>query len=192
MRMSDVTVLGVLVPTVVLGDIGMDVPHGEVVVIPAEKAEKSKDLWRAVSQRQLFRIMAGPHARGLPLPQEGAALVPSAGILVERARALEEENQALREALVRQEREFQSAQRQNDGKLDAILTMLSNGIPVVAGVTVPKGSEVSGEAPAFIPTSILPENSKVRIEPNRKEVDGSGLAAAGGKLRELRNKTGTQ
>lgn len=175
---SDVTVFGLLVPTCVLHDIGMDVPHGETVVIPAEKAQRSKDLWRSIGQKQIFRLMQGPQSKK-PFPPLDPHILP----IPDRTKELEAENQALKTALSTQA-----------AKLDTILSLLQAGIPLSALTAAPRASTapvsqvVGGEAPAFIPSSITPENSEARIEPKRAEVDNTDVSGAAGKLRELRQK----
>jgi len=60
---GNVVVFGISPDTVMLEDIQMDVPHSTSVTIPEDLALKSKDLWRALSQRRIFRLTSdlNPH-----------------------------------------------------------------------------------------------------------------------------------
>lgn len=60
---GNVVVFGISPDTVMLEDIQMDVPHSTSVTIPEDLALKSKDLWRALSQRKIFRLTSdlNPH-----------------------------------------------------------------------------------------------------------------------------------
>lgn len=177
---ADVTVLGLMVPTCLLGDIAMDVPHGQVVVIPADKALRSKDLWRCIGQKLLFRMQGGP---GRPYAPVGTGVSPD--VLLSRTENLEEESRQLRSALAAQTE-----------KLDAILSLLQSGTPWVAGpqasgahvAKVSAAEVVASEAPTFIPSAIAPQNAETRIEPRESEGESVSVLGAAEKLRELRQK----
>src|ERR1700760_4745595 len=59
--MADVVVFGLDIETVPLDDIMMDVPHARTVTIPEDKAIRSKDLWRALSQKRIFKLSPDPN-----------------------------------------------------------------------------------------------------------------------------------
>ena len=196
--MSDVTVFGLVSGTHVIEDLGMSVPHGHTITIPADKAQKSKDLWRAIGQRNLFLIQSGPYLHRTVNVAAGAippapTHVPMDKSFLDRQRALEEENQQLRDALQRQRLEAQSAEQRQQAKLDTILDMLKTGIPTM-GVQAAPGSSpqaptraVADDAPTFIPAVIRPEPVESRIEAKHAESDTT-LSGASDKLRELRRK----
>lgn len=178
----DIIVFGLTVPTCVLHDIGRDVPHGETVTIPGDMAYRSKDLWRAIGQRQIFRITRGPGPNALaqvpkPAPPPPVVVVPPPS----RDEALESENRALKEQLLNQSQ-----------KLDSIIALLQAGVPMAAiqaaSSANPHISAVADETPIYIPSLIKPENAEIRIEPQRSESEGSQVSGAAEKLRELRQR----
>lgn len=182
--MSDVTVMGLVMGTHLIADIGMDVPHGVSITIPGELAVRSRDLWLGISQKKLFRLGAGarPSGPGRPPPPK----VTEAEALLARNKLLEAEVETLKGALGEQ-----------GSKLDAILAALA-ARPQVINTTVIQGGPqtpvranpdvVGGEAPTFIPSEIKPKNAEVRAEVKTAEAEGAGVSDAGAKLRQLRKK----
>jgi hypothetical protein len=182
--MSDIRVLGLVMGTHLIEDIQMDVPYGTTVIVAAEKAARSKDLWRGISQRCLFQL---PSAAA-PTVSTRPAVVPDQEndrlqALEDRHRVLEEENRRLRSAL-------QTASAQQDQKLDAILAALQGGgFQAVQGQASPgrvsKAEVADGAAPTFIPSEIKPKDAEARIEA-RKEEAPSEVANSAERLRRLR------
>jgi hypothetical protein len=202
MSAGDVTVFGLVVGTHVLTDIGMDVPHGHTVTIPAAKAQKSKDLWRAISQKCIFLIQSGPYAHrnvdvtGTYVPPPPVHQFTADPAMSDRQQALEDENRQLKETLIRQRQEAEAAEKRQQGKLDSILELLRSGaathtIVMSQGVQgapgQPRATPIEDDAPTFIPAVIRPENAETRIEAKKAESD-STLSGASDKLRELRRK----
>lgn len=184
---GDVTVLGLHPVSCHLEDIAMDVPHGTSVVIPADKAARSKDLWRAVSQRLLFRL-----DNGLTIIQNGAPnpLTSEITMLRERIRALEEENRTLRAELAHQDAASQ-------GKLDAILSMLQKGpalrmeIPSEGTVRPMASGVVEVAPPPYIPSQIrseVPLDAHVQAETGSSEA--TNVSEATSELRRFRQRGG--
>jgi hypothetical protein len=173
--MSDVRVHGLVMGSVLIEDISVDVPQGVTVVIPAEKSAKSKDLWRLVAQKRLFRL--GPQMHSYPTV---ATVTPNeADHLREENRLLLEQNALLRQAI--------SAQ---GGKLDAILGLLESGkFAPSNGVQAKPTDLVNGDAPTYIPTEIKPTVADKHIEVKSETSAGSGVAGAGAALRKLRKGT---
>jgi hypothetical protein len=179
---GDVTVFGLMVPTCVIPDITMDVPHGHTMVIPAEKAHVSKDLWRLIGQKCLFQMRSGPRPA---MPSPYATSISS------RQQKLEDENAQLRSDIAQQQR----ASADTQAKLDTILGLLQSGALSVASAShVVAGtaqktevSTVDGSAPTFIPTTITPEGAQARIE-SKKEESTSTATSSASKLREMRKK----
>lgn len=161
----------------------MDVPHGMTVTIPALRAHKSKDLWRAISQKRLFHLQSGPAMAFPPsLPTHDASGVD---VYQEHTRILLRENQLLRDALEKKDSEMQS-------KLDNILGLLQAGVPVAPPSPV-RGTApqvvtgvVSGEVPTFIPSQIKPEGVEVQITTTAEESAGAGVSSAASALRKFR------
>lgn len=183
---GDITVLGLHPTTCVLADIGMDVPHGTTAVIPADKAARSHDLWRSISQRYLFQIKSGAaisNAAPNPLRTENEELRG-------RVRYLEEENQALRKAL-------QLLEGSQQTKLDAILGLLQGAsksvLPYSPGGYPPEPPEgvaavVEVSPPPFIPSKIRSDESlQARVQTEKGSSDAS-VTEATTRLREIRHR----
>lgn len=178
MSIGDIRVVGLVMGTHVLEDIGMDVPHGITVTIPAAKACVSKDLWRAISQRCIFQLQSGA-----PSAVPKVADTSEADGLREQVRLLLAENARLKTALAVKEEAAQA-------KLDTILALLQAGgrpQPIgVAKVSTPDLGVVSGEVPTFIPSQIKPDNVEVQIVPASMESLGQGVSEAASALRKFR------
>ena len=196
MMVGDVTVVGLDTSTVVLLDIGMDVPHRVVTTIPADRATVSKDLWRAISQRRLFQLHAGPATQVAVRPVAPPAT--SDGWQA-RCRALEAENVQLRArvteleaALSRPVEALAPVVADSTGKLDEILALLRSGKTVVAAghapvAQAPRTGVVEVDVPAFIPTEIKPKDFEGRLtEVEAATSEASNLGSAASALRKLR------
>jgi hypothetical protein len=191
---GDVTVFGTVAGTYVIEDICMDVPHGQTVVIPADKAARSKDLWRGVSSKCLFQLHSGSGpgtAATPPRTTPDDVLQQRLQHYEQRNRFLEEENAQLKERLA-------EATGYNQ-KLDAVLAAIQ-GIPAstvivqqgVSGTATssPRTDLADGSAPAFIPSEIKPKEATARIEV-KQETAESDVAGAAGRLRKLRQGAGS-
>jgi hypothetical protein len=193
--MSDVRVIGLNMHTVLIEDIGIDVPHRVTVAVPGDKAARSKDLWRLIAQKQLFRLDPGfrhvpPVVAPPPIPgvdSETARLREENRLLAERNDLLHAEQDRIRSVLA-------GRLENQDGKLDAILGMLATvkatGGTVQAGSAPAATAKVSDvvdiEVPTFIPSEIKPKNVEAHIEIQSEKSEGSGVADAGAALRRLR------
>ena len=191
--MNDVRVIGLIWGTsVVIQDIGESVPHGVTVTIPAAKAAKSKDLWRLLSQKQLFRLNPGPfqeYPPGFPVPP----LPDNTELdrLREEKRQLEEQNRLLKQTI-----------DQQGGKLDTILGFLENArlapSPVVVAPQTVSGAPqapvardngvVDAGVPTYIPSQIKPQGVESHVEVQKETAEGNSTARAGAALRKLRQK----
>lgn len=187
--MNDVRVVSLIMHPILIEDISISVPQGATVNIPASKASKSKDLWRLINQKQLFRLNQGPGADPPVAPT-----VPSPSFdaendkLREEKRHLEEQNQLLRQALANQ-----------GGKLDTILGLLESGrlaqapaqaVPITAKANGVDYGVVDAGVPTFIPSEIKPRNVESHITEVKAETsEGSGIEGAGAALRKLRRKS---
>jgi hypothetical protein len=181
--MNDVRVVGLNMHTVFIEDIQVDVPQGSTVMISADKAARSKDLWRLISQKQLFRLNPGPMA---DYPSPPAPVVPSMAEerLREENRVLAEQNLMLRQTLAAQ-----------GGKLDTILDHLLSGKLVSVGPQSYQAGAaqapvnhgvVDNGVPTYIPSEIKPQNVESHIEVQAETSEGSGVNSAGAALRKLR------
>lgn len=181
--MMTVSVVGLVPEPVQLPDIGYDVPHGVVVHIPTEKANNSKDLWRALSQRRIFRLQGGPFTPNLA----PAGPDPEVERLRARVGELEAENARLRAEL------GQRVEPAAAGKLDEILRLLQGGGPGVSGLVVRAAAPVPTGVvdvvvPAFVPSTTRGEVSEARVEVEETAAEGGGVSDARSALRRLRGK----
>jgi len=168
-RVGDIRVIGLVAGTQIIEDIGMDVPHGVTVIIPGDLAIRSKDLWRALSQKCLFQLpSAGP-----PLPQPTPVVVNFDSLRAEarildlekQVHQLEGDKRVLRELL-------NDVQARESQKLDSILSALQGGfqgggisqIPVNFPQPRIKEEVADGSAPTFIPSSIRSKDMDARID----------------------------
>ena len=184
--MSDVKVIGLMAGTYFLEDIGMEVPQGVTVTIPARDAHISKDLWRAISQRCIFQLKPGPSS-----PESSGASSAELELLREQVRLLTEANTRLQMRLAAQDPPQDSSQ-----KLDAILALLHSSGPVALGAPVVRAHApvpdgvVSGDVPTFIPSQIKPEGVDVQISTTPEESAGTGVTDAASALRRFRKTAG--
>ena len=141
---SDVTVFGVTMGGHFIEDINVHVPQNMTVVIPAEHAMLSHDLWRALSQRTLFRLHQGPP----PGPMCAAPTVPHPTV--------EDtvQSQELKAALDEQ-RTLTTALRAQMAEQATLLTALTQAI--MQGGTI-KGALVVSQAAAENAPHIYPCN----------------------------------
>jgi len=183
--MNVVSVVGLAPGTVPLADIGMDVPHGVVVHIPADKASNSKDLWRAINQRSVFRLQAGPNALGpiyVAPPDEGNRLR-------EQVVTLERTVMTLEAALTAKTQELLLER----SKFDQILDLLRSGVPFTSGAvsreatpTLRGSGLVEVDTPTFIPSTIKGGPSESRVTVQEGEGTGDSISGARTALRKLR------
>lgn len=179
-----IAVFGLISPTVLLEDIQMDVPFETTVVIPSEQAMRSKDLWRAISSKQVYQLSKSPNA--VPYPTQEQELRT-------RIRELEQENEDLRSRLLAKHAECDKYSVQQT-MLETILQKLTvpHTLPLTvaatqaAPVTVDMGA-VAGDVPMFIPSNITPEVVETRIETTKSETE-TPVSDAQSKLREMRRK----
>lgn len=176
-------------------DIQVDVPQGVQVTIPAEKAHKSKDLWRAINQKQLFLFRSGPHT-----PMLAPVSTAVERELREKNQRLEAENQELRVQLHQQQTEAQKSMQDTQKlmasqqeRMDSLLKMLTSGAvfsqgPAPRVVGVVDDTVIDGSAPAYIPESITPKTAESRIETKTEQSGSTGVSGAAGRLREMRQR----
>ncbi len=197
--MNDVRVIGVKTGTILIADIAVDVPHGVVVSIPAEKAHVSKDLYRYISQKLLFQVHPGPVNGPLPraLPDMAPVVAPTKAPQAREA-ALDAQVQLLRTALEEREQMFMAALAAQQDKLDKLVTAIAERPVTIYNTThtTPAPKQVvegpSGDAPMFIPSTIkskdMEDTSHVSVQSDSQENSSvSGAAAALKKLRQSNN-----
>ena len=185
---GDVHVVGLKPDTCLLVDIGMDVPHGQIVTIPAERALESKDLNRAINQRWLFKLHPGP----LPDPLAPSPLMQEVVSLRNQVRSLEEENRILRDRLAVFE-----AQSYPHDKIDAILSLLQS-VPLhgtkqeahkpdtIPSPENPESGIVEIPPPPFIPSKIRSDDMRAFIQTDISSGNSGDITEAANRLREMR------
>lgn len=204
--MSDVVVTNVRMGTYVISDIGIDVPHGVVVHIPSEKALRSKDLWRGISQRTLFQFHPSAIHKGAlipvqpPEPLPPPPTEPTAYHAPETlVHALTEHNKALTLAVERRDEVLfalvaeQQRQLTEQGKqlAEAIQLLRERSVTTIAPLTatgvVPGLPDVAnGDAPVFIPSAIKPKDVEAHVNVQTEALEGSSVSDAASALRRLR------
>jgi hypothetical protein len=150
-----------------------------ITTIPAEKAARSKDLWRLLAQKQLVRLNAGPGAQPPPAPPP----MTEADRLREELALLHDQNRLLKLSF-----------EQQGGKLDSILAHLESGrhlAPTLVAVpTAPTAKASNGlveiETPSYIPAEIKPQGVESHVEVKSEVSEGSGVTGAGEALRKIR------
>jgi hypothetical protein len=222
-------VAGMVAGTHIIEDIKVPVPHQVAVRIPADLAHKSKDLWRGIQAGKLFMLTGGYTIKttdDLSAPiavdtlKEFAALKEEFGKVQKVRDELEIEsglvkkgNENLRRDLtqarvendaLRQENEslkevLRSLQAQQDGKLEDILSALtqlsSRPVQMVSstGIAMPPEASlgvVGGESPMFIPADgFKPVGAETSIQVVESTSEGSSIDGAAKKLKGLRRKS---
>jgi hypothetical protein len=197
MGTGDVRVFGLVAGTHVLEDIGMDVPHGREVIIPADKAARSKDLYRAIGQKRIFQLPSQPspqhmapagHVHDDVLQERNRFLEHRCKQLEEEKQRLQEENHGLQASL-----RSALAQHEKDGLntiLQAIQGLKASGTVAASGqAPLPREELADGTAPSYIPSNITPLDAETHIEV-RRETGDSDVSMAAERLRRLRRGAG--
>lgn len=197
-NLGDVVVVGLVHNVHVIEDISINVPYGMTVVIPADKALRSKHLWQGINQRCLHKVPAGA-----PVPTQFVKKAPSS-LDPDKVR-MEAQIRALTDTLQKVQKDNHKLRKEQSDKLDAIMAAIQNGV-VQQAPTLPHQSHgrqntkthqtqedfpmvADGSAPTFLPSQIKPEGAEARIEVQGEESE-SKVSSAAEKLRKLRKKKG--
>lgn len=176
---GDVTVFGITMGQYVIEDIRVIVPQHEVVVIPADKAFQSRDLWRAINQRKVFQLHAGtktwPNGQ-VPPAVETAALADQNKMLEQALADQKAQNAAVLEAMAEQSRVIQQ------------LMQTVTNLRVAPGASAPQTENPSADAPMYVPSTVKPDVIEQRIKTQQSSSDASGVDNARSKLRAFRKK----
>jgi hypothetical protein len=179
---GDVTVFGITMGQYVIEDIRVIVPQHEVVVIPADKAFQSRDLWRAINQRKVFQLHAGtktwPNGQ-VPPAVETAALADQNKMLEQALADQKAQNAAVLEAMAEQSRVIQQ------------LMQTVTNLRVAPGASAPEAPQTdvpSADAPMYVPSTVKPDVKEQRIKAQQSSSDASGVDNARSKLRAFRKK----
>lgn len=200
-------VVGLVMGMHLIEDIKVAVPFKVSVHITAEQMHRSKDLWRAISQKKIFQLSGN---RSFP----NTGLKPSAQKGVDTARivALEKENKTLKQKL-EQERQrngglqdllaglqaqlagFQKAL----GRIESLPALSQQPVMVQGAQMAPVASSapavapseaVGGEAPLFIPSEIAPKDAEANIQIADDTSTDSKVSSAASRLKQLRKQQG--
>ena len=188
MRGGDVRVMGLVNPFHKIEDVRINVAYRTTVIIPAEKAAVSKDLWRSISQRSLFQL---PSAAPPPVSKAGqtTASVQDTEAIQSRLASLEDRNTKLAAESQLLRTQLAESQEKQQGTLEAILTQLKTNPQVrytQAGNGAVGATELAdGAAPNFIPEVIKPGDAEARIE-SRQEEAVSDVSSVADKLKKMR------
>ncbi len=197
MGVGDMRVFGMVVGNYVIHDIGVTVPHGREVTIPADKASKSKDLHKGLSQKSIFLLPSQPapqhvapvtHIRDDILQERNGFLEARCKQLEEENKRLLDENQRVQESL--RLSASQGEQERMDTILKAIQGIKTGPVTYVNGAApVSRADVADGTAPQFIPAEIAPKDAESRISTQRQTGD-MGVSDAADKLRKMRRGAG--
>jgi hypothetical protein len=211
MSPGDLVVCGVSAD-IVVEDIGLNVPKGVAVPVPGDSAQRSKDLWRYISQGLIFQCDVSNIRRSapfVPAPVESLKYIEAynsnlARIQGDLARVttaksdleadigrLQAENARLRVELA-----DERAKTQKLDKLDDILKLLqkqSVAQPPLRsdlGSGSNKGPAVDGAVPMYIPSQIKSEGPSdvVGLVARVGQTEGGSVAVATQALRNARKR----
>ena len=192
--LGDVVVVGMVQDRHVIADISFNVPYGIDTTIPGALAAQSKDLWRDIGQRKLFKkpsaVMPAPHPVSHKAPPQNNKQLEA---LSKQVAELQRENKELVASI----RAKESSESRLEMKLEALLDAVKNGITMAPGTVTPGVAApvakavplVDGSAPTFLPSQIKMEDVEARIDVQGESSD-SNVSDAAAKLRALRKKKG--
>jgi len=215
MNPGDMVVCGVSAD-IVVEDIGLNVPKGMAVPVPGDSAQRSKDLWRYISQGLIFKCDVSNIVRSAPpapAPVESLKYIEVYNSNLSRIQGelaqvktakadletdlgrLQAENAKLRAELAEERAKIQKLD-----KLDDILTLLQKQPAAQqslrsALVTLPNNggngsSSVEEAAPMYIPSQIKPDGSSdgVGLVARVGQSDGGAVTGAAQALRNVRKR----
>jgi len=194
MEIGGISVVGLAAGEHYLPDIQIVVPHRVQVYIPAEKALRSKDLYRALAQGTIFKLDGGT---GYVQQQASASdLISSAALRQENERLNLELAMAQQQITLLKEQLKVSTALQGQmatimaalGRIEATpkgvpqMMLQPQGSPVIADTGV-----VGGEVPMFLPDMTMPNTADVQLN-IQQTVSEDSVTGAASTLRALRSK----
>jgi hypothetical protein len=204
--MVDVIVCGVQADEVI-EDLAKLVPKSVATHITAENANKSKDLWRLISQSRLIRLNINPLLRTPQAQPSSASEVTTEVLSTEYVRVVAEaaklrsdlalsrsEASTLRVELsqAREEIARLKVEASQSHKLDDILALLKERpLQVSADSNVGIGPQhlvADDYVPMFIPSQIKSDANESRVAIQEESTSSSALSDASKALREKRKK----
>ena len=182
--------MGRVTGTHYINDLRLAIPYRVPVTISDEDYLQSKDLHRALQQGKVMRLPHGP-----VVPKEAMQRQPirvqAPGPDPALLKGLEQQVAELRRELTDLKTKQTEQMSQQTTALDAILGAVnklgdSRTIVISDGQRPVSTDVVGGEAPAFIPSSIVPEDAEARVE--IKVSEGKSIDKAASRLREIRQR----
>lgn len=197
--MSFLHFVGLVPGEVMVSDLSLTVGDGEIVSIPSDRALASRDLWRAVSQRLLYKVRQG--ARGNVVDPTVEMLERVRADLTAQVEGLQKANQDLRAQLERLQAQAPPPALAQDGRVEYLTglveKLLAAGHPgpapgaYVAPADIRAASLApEGAAPIFIPQFDVDSLAgRVSVKEEASSAEGAGgLDATRETLRKLRGK----
>ncbi len=210
MTQGGMAVVGMVTGGHRLDDISVVVPHKVVVVLTADQALRSKDLYRALGQHQIFRLDSITYNPGAAIDdtqEHREKAQTQIRALEAQIKTLHSEKAALEAKVQQLGQELEQAKAAN-GNLGQVLQQLK-GLgdvmhrieqrpvqTVVTSVAPPPTTGpaplrfVDDAAPVFIPDNIRPKDATIQIQVDTQVSDNAGVSDAADKLRKLRKRDG--
>lgn len=194
MEIGGISVVGLAMGEHFLSDIQVVVPHRVPVYIPAEKALRSKDLYRALSQGTIFKLDGGTGYVQRPDTKDsaGVAVLKQENERLSRELAVAQQQIALLKEQLQAPSAIQSQMTsimEALGRIEAtpkVVTQVMSGTQSTP--TVEATGVVGGEVPMFLPDMSMPDTAEVRLN-IQQSVSEDSVTGAASTLRALRGKT---
>lgn len=176
-------VVGRVTGTHMIEDLHVVVPYMVPVALTPEQVVRSRDLNRALQQQKIFKLDVTPFKPESPSREDWRA-------------ELEQENQSLKARLLVSETQRKGLEASLEGlqqQLNTVVGILeriekAGAVVIRGGEAIPATEAVGGDVPAYIPDKIHPETVETSITAEEDTTEGSSVADAASRLRELRRK----
>lgn len=173
-------------------DLRLMVPYRVAVTISAEDYLRSKDLHRALQQGTIMELQYAPNIPTQAMTRPHPVAVPTTAPDPSYLKGLGSQVEELRREVAGY-KGLESKLEQQGYQLEAILgaikdihttTVIENRY--MGAIPGPSSDVVGGDAPAFIPSQIVPTEAQARV--NIQTAEGADIGKAASKLRELRKR----
>lgn len=184
--------VGMVAPTCLVADLGMSIPYGVEVSIPAEASNTSKDLWVAVNTGKIQRLGPSTIHRETKSPDSSPTLpsppIPVTTQGVGSYQVLE----AILAEQVKISREILRAQIETNDLLNQILSAARSGGMSFQGGQIAGSNTVadnnSSQPPIFIPSlSVVSPSINLPVKTEDRKDDL--LSSRAEKIRKSKNET---
>lgn len=184
--------VGMVAPTCLVADLGMSIPYGVEVSIPAEASNTSKDLWVAVNTGKIQRLGPSTVHREAKSPDSSPTL-PSPPITVTaQGVGSYQVLEAILAEQVKISREILRAQIETNDLLNQILSAARSGGMSFQGGQIAGSNTVadnnSSQPPIFIPSlSVVSPSINLPVKTEDRKDDL--LSSRAEKIRKSKNET---